>query len=194
MHKSYLQLLQTIDALSKEKERLNIAIDGCSGAGKSRLAGIIASYCDCNIIHMDHFFLTPELRTEARLKETCGNVDYERFSLEVADGLAGGREFSYRRYDCRKMAFAETIHVKPRKINIVEGVYSMHPKLIDLYDFKVFLKVGEREQMRRILEREGKDKLELYLSLWIPLENKYFKETGLESKCDIVISTDCINE
>ena len=47
-----------------------VAIDGNSGAGKSTLAALIADVYDCNLFHMDDFFLRPEQRTEERLKET----------------------------------------------------------------------------------------------------------------------------
>jgi uridine kinase len=92
------------------------------------------------------------------------------------------------------MEFIETINVKPRKINIVEGVYSMHPMLIDLYNFKVFLKVGEKEQIRRIIDRDGEAMLKSYVNHWIPMENRYFEKMGIESKCDLVISTDSMEE
>jgi uridine kinase len=190
MDKICSRIFRDIERLSKEKKTFNIAIDGFSGAGKSKLADIIASVYDCNIIHMDYFFLTPGQRTEARLNEAGGNIDYERFMQEAAEGLAKGQEFSYRRYDCRKQDFVETITVKPRKFNVVEGVYSMHPSLTGLYDYKIFLKASEEEQKRRILEREGEEQLKIYIDRWIPLEMKYFNELNIESKCDIVISTD----
>ena len=62
---------------------LVIAIDGRCAAGKTTLAARLKDERNCNVIHMDHFFLQQEQRTEKRLKEPGGNVDYERFVKEV---------------------------------------------------------------------------------------------------------------
>ena len=165
---------------------VKVAIDGNAGAGKSTLASLIGGIYDCNIFHMDHFFLTPELRTEERLKEVGGNVDYVRFKQEVMEGLQSGREFEYRVYNCTKMALDKTISVKPKKLNIIEGVYSMHPTLIDSYDLKIFLEIDEEEQSRRILERSGAVMHRRFIEEWIPLENKYFDKMGIKEKGDLV--------
>ena len=56
-----------------------VAIDGRCASGKSTLAAYLKSALACSVIHMDHFFLQPHQRTEKRLREPGGNVDYERF-------------------------------------------------------------------------------------------------------------------
>lgn len=52
---------------------------------------------------MDDFFLPPELRTAERLSQPGGNVHYERFSAEVADGILRGKPFEYSVFDCSIM-------------------------------------------------------------------------------------------
>ena len=79
LQKLYPGLLDRIDSLMELGKPINIAIDGNSGAGKSTLANILGGIYDANIFHMDDFFLTPDLRTEERLREVGGNVDYVRF-------------------------------------------------------------------------------------------------------------------
>ena len=73
----------------KVHDTVIVAIDGNSAAGKSTLAGIIKDVYgeDCNIFIWMIFFLTPELRTEERLKEIGGNVDYVRFKEEIVNGI-----------------------------------------------------------------------------------------------------------
>jgi len=137
-YKNYFEVFDRIDSLMKLHSTVNVAIDGKSGAGKSTLAGLIGNVYDCNIFHMDDFFLTSELRTEERLKEVGGNVDYVRFRQEIINGLQRGREFQYRKYNCAKKAMDENITVIPKKLNIIEGSYSMHPTLIDFYNLKIF--------------------------------------------------------
>lgn len=56
-----------------------VAIDGRCGSGKTTLGEYLKGQLDCNLFHMDDFFLRMEQRTPDRMKETGGNVDYERF-------------------------------------------------------------------------------------------------------------------
>ncbi|MEA4845674.1 MAG: hypothetical protein VB106_00410 [Clostridiaceae bacterium] len=185
-HMNYLEVFQKIDSLMKSRDRILAAIDGNCGAGKTTLAALIGDVYDCNIFHMDHFFLRPELKTKERLEEIGGNVDYIRFREEVIDGIQRGQKFKYRIYDCKKMVLDKFITVLPKKLNIIEGAYSMHPALIENYDLKIFLSIDEKEQRDRILKRNGEIVLEQFLSKWIPLENIYFKQLKIEEKSDLV--------
>ena len=63
-----------IDRLLSQKPRVLVAFDGGSAAGKSTLAEYFRSLYDCNILHMDDFFLRPEQRTPQRFEEIGGNV------------------------------------------------------------------------------------------------------------------------
>ncbi len=190
-NKNFIEILNKIDSLLNNLPTVIVAIDGNSGAGKSSLAEMIQKNRDCNVFHMDHFFLTPELRTEERYGETGGNVDYVRFKREVADGLLSGQEFTYRIFNCKAMAFEEDmVKVTPKRINIVEGVYSMHPMLIDIYNLKIFLGIDKGEQSRRILQRSGPELHKKFQSLWIPMENKYFEEMKIIQQSDLIYFMD----
>jgi len=179
-------ILKKINTLLKEKDTVIIAIDGNSGAGKSTLAKYIEEHFDCNVFHMDDFFLPPELKTEERLKETGGNVDYVRFRHEVADRLIEGGDFEYRVYNCHTLSFDRTVQVKEKKLNIVEGVYSMHPTLIDIYDYKIFLGVDHDKQLEIITKRSGEALARKFKEIWIPMENRYFEEMKIKEKSDLV--------
>lgn len=182
----FFEVFCRINSLMNSKDRVNVAIDGNSGAGKSALASLIGSVYECNVFHMDDFFLTPELKTEERLREAGGNVDYVRFKNEVIDGINSSRKFQYRKYDCSQMVLGQPLLVNPRKLNIIEGCYSMHPTLIDNYDLKIFLHIDEKEQISRILKRNGASMLKRFLNEWIPLENRYFEELKIKEQSDLV--------
>lgn len=182
----YFDLFCRIDELYENNGCVTVAIDGNCGAGKTTLASLIGSVYDCNVFHMDDYFLPFELKTVDRLSEAGGNVHYERFANEIICGLKRNRSFNYQKYDCSKMALGEKLTVFPKKINIIEGTYSMHPTLINNYDLKVFLYINAEEQSRRILLRNGKEKHKRFIEEWIPLENKYFKELRITEKCDLV--------
>ena len=87
MHPCFAEICERIDGLLSEKQTVLVAIDGCCGAGKTTLAAILAEKYDCNVFHMDEFFLRPEQRTARRLAQPGGNVDYERFREEVLSSL-----------------------------------------------------------------------------------------------------------
>lgn len=184
--KNLSEIYRSIDDLLLQKENVIVAIDGNSAAGKSTLAHLISCTFDCNIIHMDDFFLRPEQRTLERLKEIGGNVDYERFEEEVVTGIHSRKSFNYRPYDCKRMKLKEEVYVEPKKLNVIEGVYSMHPSLTQDYDLKIFLQVKNEEQKKRILKRNGELMYKRYLEEWIPKENSYFLEFNIKEKCDIM--------
>ncbi len=185
-YRTYLEVFLKIDALLATGKRVLVAIDGNSGAGKSALGALLADVYDCNLFHMDHFFLRPEQRTEERLRETGGFVDYERFNDEVIRGLESGKPFSYRVFDCGKKVLGEEVRVEPKQLNIIEGSYSMHPTLAAHYDLKIFLQVPPDEQARRILKRNGEAMLKRFLGEWIPRENQYFQTMGIREQCDLI--------
>lgn len=182
----YFPLFCQIDQLRQRARTINIAIDGPSGSGKTSLADLLGQVYDCNIIHMDDFFLPSQLRTSARLAEAGGNIYYERFSEEVMTGLCAGQDFSYGVYDCSQDAIARQVHVGKKQLNIIEGVYSLHPQFIDLYALKVFLQVDAQTQSQRILQRNGAAMHRRFLNEWIPLENRYFAEHSIADKADLV--------
>jgi len=173
-YRRYFDVFCRIDSLMKSGESITVAIDGNSGAGKSTLAALLADVYDCNVFHMDDFFLRPEQRTAERLAKTGEFVDHERFRQEVMAWLKGGKPFSYRKFDCGKMTLGESVKVSPKSLNIVEGSYSMHPELIENYDLKIFLHVDPEEQEQRIRKRNGEEMLKRFREEWIPRENRYF--------------------
>mgnify|MGYP003294461705 CR=1 FL=1 len=130
-----------INRLLAQKDRVIIAIDGKCTSGKTTLASQLAEIYDCNVFHMDDFFLRPEQRTKERFAEVGGNVDRERFLEEVLLPLSEGEIISYRRFDCSEMKLQTPIEIKPEKLTVIEGAYSMHPDFEKFYDFSVFLNI-----------------------------------------------------
>lgn len=158
-----------------KKERLLIGIDGMCCSGKTTLSEEILKEHDCNVFHMDDFFLRPEQRTAERLSEVGGNVDYERFKEEVLKPLQRGEAFSYRPFDCSTGGFKEKVEVFPKKWNIIEGVYCLHPYFGEIYDYRFFMDIEDEEQKSRVLKRSGAEKYQRFVSEWIPKENAYFE-------------------
>ena len=150
-----------------------IGIDGRCASGKSTLAQFLAREYDCNLFHMDDFFLQVHQRTPQRYETPGGNVDYERMEEEVFKQILAGKSFSYRPFNCQTMDFDEGYYVKPKTLNIVEGSYSHHSNLEKYYDLKIFLDLDPLTQSERILARNGPVVHKKFINEWIPLEEKY---------------------
>jgi len=185
---SVKMICERIESLLKMKDKVLIAIDGNCGAGKSTFGCEIAELLDANLFHMDDFYLTPELRTTARTQEVGGNVDYVRFKADIIEKVHQGKPFEFRRFNCKIQDFSQPRHVLPKRVNIIEGSYSLHPTLIDFYDFKIFLEVSPEIQEKRLLKRNGPVMFERFKSLWIPLENIYFETLRIKEKCDLILT------
>lgn len=180
------ELLAAIDRLLLEKSHVLVAIDGNCAAGKTTLARELAERYDCNVLQMDDFFLRPQQRTAERFAQAGGNVDYERFALEVLEPLRRGEAFSYRPFDCRSMTLQEAIKVMPKQLNLIEGSYSLHPYFGDVYDLRVLLTVDPELQRERILERPA-FLHERFFQSWIPMEQRYFEELSIPQTADLIL-------
>lgn len=181
-----LSILKTrFDDLLKNQKQVIVAIEGNCTAGKTTLAAALEKEYDCNLFHMDDFFLRPEQRTAQRYDQPGGNVDYERFKDEVLDPLKTGASFSYRSFDCSTFTLAEPVQVIPKQLTIVEGTYCMHPYFGDAYDLKVFLSVTPELQRQRILNRPA-FLHKRFFEEWIPMEQTYFEHFRIRQNCDLL--------
>ncbi|MBQ8624139.1 MAG: uridine kinase [Oscillospiraceae bacterium] len=181
------RIIEAINGLLEEKERVIIAIDGRCASGKTTLAYALKSALGCNVLHMDDFFLRPEQRTKGRLETPGENIDHERFLSEVLKPLKKGEEFYYRPFNCSTLVLDEPVFVPKNKITVIEGSYSCNKALWDYYDLRLFLTVSPEEQMKRIVLRDGKEYSKVFESKWIPLEESYFKAYDIAARCDFIL-------
>lgn len=162
-----------IGRLNNSAGTIIVAVDGRSASGKSTFASVLESRLDCNVFHMDDFFLTPERKTRERLSERGGNVDYEAVG-DLLGKIRSGRSSSYRTYDCKSNTFTLR-SFEAKKINIIEGTYSMHPALLPFYDMTILLDVSPSDQLIRLKKRCPK-LIDKFIKEWLPLEEAYFNE------------------
>jgi uridine kinase len=183
------EVFDAVRKLLEERDNAAIAIDGRCGSGKTTLAAALSLEFDCNVFHMDDFFLPAGMRRLERLAEPGGNVHHERFLHEVLVPIREGMPVCYRPYICSKAGFGDVKCFEKKRLNIVEGSYSLHPSLRDYYDLKIFLTLDPETQEQRILQRSGPEKLTDYKNLWIPMEELYFRELDVQGCCDIILDT-----
>ena len=163
-----------------------VAIDGRCGSGKTTLGEYLKGQLDCNLFHMDDFFLTQQLRTPERLLEIGGNVDYQRFYQEVLKSVQEKKSIIYRPYNCSLGKIEGEVEIPYKRLNIIEGSYSLHPFFREPYQLKFFLRISEEEQIRRVRLRNGDQMLERFLGEWIPKENIYFEQFKIRENSIII--------
>jgi len=184
--RDYVNLLPILKKCAKSNQKPTvIAIDGNAASGKTTLCKLLCEVLPAESVQMDHFFLPPSKRTAVRLKETGGNIDYERFCEEVLPFVR--EDFEYTRYDCSKLDFSGKIKIQNGDFLIVEGSYSLHPKFRDYADIKIFCEIDSETQMERIIKRNGPELARRFRLEWLPMENKYFEEFNIKKKCDIIL-------
>ena len=182
----FLPLFAKLDTMPHDAP-LIVAVEGGSASGKSTLGEVLQKLYDCTILHTDDFFLRPEQRTPERYAQIGGNLDRERLIEEVLTPLKNGEDINYRRFDCSAMTILPPVVIKPKRLVVVEGAYSMHPLLRKYYDLSVFLDVCPTLQKERIAKRNTPQMAEQFHTRWIPLERTYFEETQAKQNCDMVI-------
>ncbi|MEG0107388.1 MAG: hypothetical protein RR705_00855 [Lachnospiraceae bacterium] len=172
----------------KQTHPFIIGIEGPCGAGKTTLSSKLSDLLDAPVIHMDHFFLPPDLRSESRLKEAGGNIHYERFQLEVIHNLKQTGDCKYQVFNCSVMEYGQTIYIPKSSTIVIEGVYAMHPKFGDLYDYKIFCDISKEQQKARLILRNGIEGYRQFEQKWIPMEEKYFTTFRIREACDYIQS------
>lgn len=183
-------LISIIRNLIKTKPNAIITIDGMCASGKTTLARHLSEKFGMQVIHMDDFFLPAEMRTPERLSLPGGNIYYERFNKEVIGPIINGTDFEYRIFSCFECGYTGTEKVCISKPIIIEGAYSTHPEIPDIYDLKIFSEISPEAQLRRIEKRNGADALKIFKEKWIPFENRYFEAFSVKGKCSLTITSE----
>ncbi len=186
----YLPLLFAIDTRMAAGKRTVLALDGMCGSGKSTLADLLSDLYGAAVVRMDDFFLPPDLRTPERLAEAGGNIHYERFCEEVSPYLGTGAPFSYRAFDCSRMALGERVAVPVRALTVVEGSYALHPALRARYDLTAYVACTAEEQAARLQNRCANEALYArFVNEWIPMETAYARAFSVRECADFGIDT-----
>lgn len=175
------------ELLATEADCIIVAVDGMSASGKSTLGFYLKELFDCNLFHMDDFFLQNHQRTEERLTEVGGNVDYERFKEEVLDSVLNKQSVIYRPFRCDIREIKGEIEIPFKRLNVIEGSYSQHPYFGQAHTLRIFTEIPEELQIERIRERNGEIMLKRFVSEWIPKENAYFQKFQIRENSKLVI-------
>lgn len=173
-----LPALCRVEQALREQAAATLVLDGDCASGKTTLMNLLAPLYDCNVFHMDDFFLPFAMRSQERMAEPGGNVHYERFRVQVLAGLLTREPFAYDAFDCHRDV-SRTVGVTPRPVTFIEGSYSLHPffdaAYAELNAVRALMRVDREEQLRRIRLRNGEEMLRRFQMEWIPLEIRYLE-------------------
>lgn len=176
----FLDAFIKISRLYSLGNEVTVAIDGQSAAGKTTLASTIATVFDCNLFNTADFM--------AVNKRGVLFFDAARFKAEICENLNKGKPFSYGVCDPETGRITSQKTVEPRRLNIVEGAYSLHHRLRRYYELKIFMEVNPILQSKRILEDYGEDGFRRLNTEILPRENEYIKQSGIKLNSDLVYS------
>ena len=163
------------DLLARQKQVI-VAIDGGCAAGTEELARMIAEEFDCNLFHTPDFFL-PEMSDEGIY------LDCERLRRVILEPVRRGIPFFFRPIGKNPMEA-----VVPKRLNFVEGTYSLHPKIRDAYDLKIILRT-DSAQRQQFIKRLEPEKQMMYAMQIMPAEAMYFNLTPWDKYCDFILET-----
>lgn len=165
-----------------------VGMDGMCGSGKTTLANRLGQILEIPVVHMDDYYL-PFSQREADWKNICaGNMDLCRLEREVLLPLSRGQAVRTFRYNCRQDKMVKD-NREAASFAIVEGTYSLHPRVRSYFDLTFFLSVADRLQKSRLEAREGTN-YQNFLDLWIPMEKHYFQELDPKKNADFRIELD----
>ena len=179
------KILDEITDLLAENKKIVVGIDGCSCAGKTKLADEIKQRFECNVFHTDDFFLTEEQRAEKKEKGFA-NFDVGRFRSQVLNNLEGDMAFDYDKYNCKTGLYTKIVVCEQKQLNVIEGTYCLCDELGAEYDLKIFLDIDRDLQRERLEQREQPESLKMFVEKWLPLEENYFEAQKPKEKADIV--------
>ena len=165
-----------------------VAIDGRCASGKTTLAAELKRLYDFNVVHMDDFYLPFNKRTAEIASLPGGHMDYTRLLNEILIPFSSVGNATYIPYDCHNDKFLKSVPLDCNKGLIIEGSYSLYPKLRNYYSIKAFLDISKELQLKRLAARNI-NMLQNFIDTWIPKEEYYFEKCDVKNACDIVISS-----
>jgi uridine kinase len=157
-----------------------VAVDGPSGAGKTRFALRLAKELDAPVVHTDDLLDGWEDQF----------TFWERLEERVLGPLRRGETAFYQRYRWDRGAFDPVpVRLDPAPIVILEGVSSSRRGNRPDLSLSVFVDAAPDLRLARALARDGDDSLAFraYLERWRSAENRHFAADRTRQHADLVV-------
>jgi len=166
--------------------RIIIAVAGGSGSGKTFIASELVSWLpDVTVFTLDDYY-----KDRSWISENLNSNfdDPEAINLDLARDhlmrLKNGETVMRPRRSLEKGCVVGYQEVKPQKMIVVEGIFALHEKLADLFDYSVFIEANlHGKLLRRLMRDIGKTGQDFegillqYVSTVQPMYEKHIEVT-----------------
>ncbi len=180
-----------------------VGITGIDGAGKSCFSRDLSIYLascgiDVTIVHLDDYHHRSAIRntTDDPVHNyyTYG-FDYDRLIEELIDPVRtqGAFKGRLRHLDLELDQYdqVQDYDIRENTIVLVEGVFLFHPKLIDLFDYRVYLHIEPQVSLRRAevrdLPKYGPVIMDKYRTKYLPAQMKYLATFPPKVHADLIV-------
>lgn len=184
---SLLPLLSKLDELSHVQDQVLVAMDGFSASGKTTLGEKLKKIYDANLVHTDDYFKKITVDPNDPLSIHGANIDFGKINQEIVKPFIHKDSYHYQPFDFKQHIHKDQVSVSYQSMLIIEGAYSMHPKLLANYDYKVFIQVSRFKAYLRIYRRNGFKRLIKFIKTWIPKEIAYVKAMEIKNQADLIL-------
>ena len=154
-----------------------IALDGRSGAGKTWLAGELATPLGAPVIHMDDLY--PGWDGPAAAGDALADW--------VIAPLARGEQARWRRFDWDAMSYAEWHRTEPADVVLLEGCGSVRSALAARYAARIWVEAPAADRRRRLRARPDWVAYEPQARRWAELEDQLYRAEQTRQHCDLTV-------
>lgn len=155
-----------------------VAIDGRSGAGKTRLAEVLSGELGAPVVSLEDLYGGWD-----GLERGIGVL-----VSEVLEPLAARRTARVPRYDWLAREWSEPVVLKPPEVLVVEGVGAGARRAAAFESLLVWLDAPEAVRKQRALDRDG-ETFAPYWDMWAAQEEAMLARERTPERADLVLQT-----
>ena len=155
-----------------------LAIDGRSGAGKTRLAAELSAALGAAVVSLEDFYSGWD-----GLDRGIGVL-----VSEVLEPLAAGRTVRVPRYDWVVGTWGEPVVLEPPEVLIVEGVGAGARRAAAFESLLVWLEAPTAVRKQRALDRDG-ETFAPYWDMWAAQEEAMLARERTQERANLVLRT-----
>jgi uridine kinase len=171
-------LFHNINKILKSKNTVFIAIDGLPGSGKTTLCKIIKK----------HFPLLKIVKIDSFYDPAIKNTNFERLKKEIFYPIKKGKIANYKLFDFKLNTYKGFASITPGGLIILEGISSMDRRLVDLYDYKIWIDCPVELALKRVLARDNKKYEQKWKEDWMPEILYFINNQKPYAKADVIIN------
>jgi uridine kinase len=156
-----------------------LAIDGRSGAGKTRLAAELSAALGAAVVSLEDLYSGWD-----GLDRGIGVL-----VSEVLEPLAAGRTLRVPRYDWVAGTWGEPVVLEPPEVLIVEGVGAGARRAAAFESLLVWLEAPTAIRKQRALDRDGETFAPYYWDIWAAQEAAMLARERTRERANLVLRT-----